>query len=82
MSGGRILSMTVSTVDGYFVAMVDTGRVRVGQQGGTCYESPIIHPTAREAMSLTEDTVRAFHSACAALPSQCGMEQGARAGGL
>lgn len=79
MTRGRILSMTVSTIDGYFVAMADTGRVRVGQQGGTCYEFPIIHPKARAAMTLTEDTVRAFHSACASLPFQYHMEQGTRA---
>lgn len=78
MSRGRVLSMTISTVDGYFVALVDTGRVRVGQQGGTCYEFPIIHPKAREAMTLTEDTVRAFHSACSALPFQYYLEQGMR----
>lgn len=73
MSRGRIISMTVSTEDGYFVAMVDTGRVRVGQQGGTCYEFPIIHPKAREAMALTGDTVRAFHSACESLPFKYSM---------
>lgn len=72
MSRGRIISMTVSTDDGYFVALVDTGRVRVGQQGGTCYEFPIVHPKAREAMALSESTVRAFHSACESLPVNMG----------
>lgn len=79
MSRGRILSMTVSTSDGYFVGMVDTGRVRVGQLGGTSYEFPIIHPKAREAMALTEETVRAFHSACASLPFEYSMTQSAHA---
>lgn len=78
MSRGRIISMTVSTPDGYFVAMVDTGHVRVGQQGGTCYQFPIINPKAREAMALTEGTVRAFHSACESLPFQYSMTQCAR----
>jgi hypothetical protein len=73
VSRGRIISMTVSTGDGYFVAMVDTGRVRVGQRGGACYEFPIVHPKAREAMALTESTVRAFHSACESLPFQYNM---------
>lgn len=73
MSRGRIISMTVSTDHGYFVALVDTGRVRVGQQGGTCYEFPIIHPKAREAMALTDSTVQAFHTACGSLPFQYSM---------
>lgn len=81
MSRGRIISMTVSTEDGYFVAIVDTGRVRVGKQGGTCYEFPIVHPKAREAMALNEGTVRAFHSACKSLPFQYGMTSSARGPG-
>lgn len=80
MSRGRIISMTVSTDDGYFVALVDTGRVRVGQQGGSCYEFPIIHPKAREAMALTESTVRAFHSACESLPVQYNLAPSAEPG--
>lgn len=81
MSRGRIISMTVSTNDGYFVALVDTGRVRVGQLDGACYEFPIIHPKAREAMALTESTVGAFHRACESLPAQYRMTADERAPG-
>lgn len=77
MSRGRIISMTVSADDGYFVGIVDTGRVRVGQRGGACYEFPLIHPNAREAMALTDDSVRSFHKSLrvVAVPVQHGWQQ-------
>jgi hypothetical protein len=43
--------------DGYFVALLDNGGVRVGLRDNECFDFPDSHPEFNRAIALTYNTV-------------------------
>ena len=64
MNHGHITTFIVNdTADGYFVANLDNGGIRVGIAGGDApmFDFPAGHPLHIVAASLTAETVENFH---------------------
>ena len=47
--------------DGYFVAFLDNGGVRVGSRGNECFDFPLDHPEFKRCTNLTIRNVEAAY---------------------
>ena len=57
----RTTTILCENTDGYFVAFLDNGGVRVGLRGCTCYDFPLTHKDFTRCTQLTHDTVEEAH---------------------
>lgn len=59
--GAHTTAMVCENTDGYFVAFLNNGGVRVGSRGNECFDIPESHADFKRAASLTIETVEDFY---------------------
>lgn len=57
----HIINLIEETADGYFVAHLDNGGVRIGLRGCECFEFPASHAEYDRVAALTGDYIEAAH---------------------
>jgi hypothetical protein len=57
----RTTAMICENCDGYFVAFLNNGGVRVGLHDSECFDFPGSHPDFKTASALTVETVEAAY---------------------
>ena len=68
MNRAHTTAFIVRNEDGYFVAYLDNGGVRVGLEGCAAFDFPAGHAKHAEAMALNNGTVEAFFDAQCEIP--------------
>ena len=61
MTTAKTTAIICENTDGYFVAFLDNGGVRVGLRGCTCYDFPESHEDFKRCTELTIGTVEDAH---------------------